>query len=351
MISVSPPVPRSVSHKRVVLRYVVSAILTLVFLWLAFRGTDVRKLGESLAGAHYGWILLSVVCLMSSNVVRAWRWRFLLEPIKPGIGLRNLFSGVMIGYFLNNVLPRAGELGRPYVMGKLESISKTAAFGTIVIERLMDTVTFLILVLLIPFVYDGPLRESFPWLLEGGAILSAVTAAVLVLLILLMVRRDWTDAMLRLIERLMTPAAAQRVNSLVHSFLDGFLFLKHPRRFLAIGVSSVLIWGLYIVMTYVAFFAFGLEGHLGFGAATVLLAISSIGVAIPTPGSTGSYHVFAAQTLTRLFSVDGAVALSYATVTHAAGYLAATVFGLYFFVRDQITIAAAVARPGEQGAP
>ena len=332
-------------------RYLISAILTLVFLWLAFRGTDFQRLIQSMASAHYGWILLSVVCLMASNVVRAWRWRFLLEPIKTGIGMRNLFSGVMIGYFLNNVLHRAGELGRPYVIGRLESISKSAAFGTIVIERLMDTFTFLFLVLLIPFVYDGPLRESFPWLLEGGAILSVITAIILLLLILMMVRRDWTNAMLRIIERRMSLRIARRINGLVHSFLDGLLFLKHPKRFFAIGVSSVLIWGLYVVMTYTAFCAFDLEGRLGMSAAVVLLAISSIGVAIPTPGSTGSYHVFAAQTLTRLFFVDGAVALSYATVTHAAGYIAATVFGLYFFVRDQITIAAAVSKPEEPPSP
>jgi len=325
-----------------VLRYTVGIVLTLLFLWLAFRGTKLAKLLDELRSAHYGWVLLSLAILMTSHLVRAWRWRYLLEPIKPGIRLRNLFSGVMIGYLINNILPRAGEIARPYVIGRLESISKSSALGTIVVERIMDTVSFLFLVMLIPFVYNGPLRETFPWLMEGGVILSIATAAVIVLLTLFMLRRDWTDRLLRVFERILGNRLARRVNQLVHSFLDGLLFLKHPRRFLFIGISSVLVWGLYVLMTYTAFYAFHLEDRLGLGAAVVLQAISSIGVAIPTPGSTGSYHVFASQTLTQLFDVDPAVALSFATVTHASGYIGSTVVGLYFFIRDQISVSAAV---------
>jgi uncharacterized protein (TIRG00374 family) len=131
---------------------------------------------------------------------------------------------------------------------------------------------------------------------------------------------------------------AAKVNKIAHSFLDGFLFVKRPESFAAILVLSVLVWFLYIVMTYLAFFSFGLENQLGFGAAIVVLAISSIGVAIPTPGATGGYHWFAAQTLTGLFHVSYEVALSYATVTHAVGFVGITVVGLYFFLRDNVNI-------------
>src|SRR5512140_298699 len=119
------------------LRYLLSIALMVFFLWYAFRGTDFGKLYEAIRDASYGWIAISFAILMLSHVVRAWRWRYLLEPIKPAIGLRNLFSAVMIGYFVNNLLPRAGELARPYSIGKLESIPGSAAFGTIVVERLI----------------------------------------------------------------------------------------------------------------------------------------------------------------------------------------------------------------------
>lgn len=330
------------------LKYSASTLLTAGFLYFAFRGTDFAQLYASIAGANYWWMAASLVCLMVSHVFRSLRWRYLLDPIKPNISLRNLFSGVMIGYFVNNVLPRAGELVRPYTIGRLESVPKGAALGTIVVERIMDTVSFLILVVIIPLVYNGPLAQAFPWLRQAGAIIMLVTFCFLAIALVLMLRRDWTDAILRKTTGLLSPHLAQRVDRSIHSFLDGFLFVKRPRSFFAILVLSILVWFLYIAMTYLAFFSFGLDTQLGFGAAIVVLAISSIGIAIPTPGATGGYHWFAAQTLIRLFHVSNPVALSYATVTHAVGYVCVTIIGLYYFLRDHVNITEAMNKPAEQ---
>jgi uncharacterized protein (TIRG00374 family) len=268
----------------------------------------------------------------------------MLEPVKPNIRFRNLLSGVMVGYFLNNILPRAGELGRPYTIGKLESLPKSAAFGTVVVERIIDTASFVVLVLLIPFIYEGPLRESFPWLERAGMIVTLGTGAVLLAMVGLMLRRDWTDALLRLVARLLPERVAVRLEGMTHAFLDGLLFLKRPGRFAIILVLSIMIWVLYILMVYVAFFAFGIQNQLGIAGAIVVQAISSIGVAIPTPGSTGSYHAFTSQTLIKLFAIDPTVALSYATVTHAAGFIGITLIGIYYFLKDNITVAEAVGK-------
>ena len=331
------------------LKYVLSVALTVVLLYFAFRGTDVGKLFSSIREAHYGWIVVMFLCLMLSHTFRAWRWRYFLDPIKPHISFRNLFSGVMIGYCVNNALPRVGELVRPYWIGRLESVPKSAALGTIVVERIIDTASFLVLVMIIPFVYNGPLMETFPWLREAGIIISLATFGFLIAAIVLMSRRDWTDSLLRRVTGFLSPSRSVRFDGVVHSFLDGFLFVKRPGAFLVILVLSILVWFLYIVMTYVAFFSFG-DGmsHLGFGAALVVLAISSIGIAIPTPGATGSYHWFAAQTLVRLFHIPNELALSYATVTHAAGFVGVTIVGLYYFIHDHVSIRDAITRSRER---
>jgi uncharacterized protein (TIRG00374 family) len=332
------------------LKYALTALLTVGLLYFAFRNTDLSKLYTSIRGANYWWMLLMFACLMVSHLFRAWRWRYLLNPIKPDIAFRNLFSGVMIGYFINNILPRAGELVRPYSIGKLESIPKSAALGTIVVERIMDTFSFLVLIIIIPLVYNGPLVEAFPWLQRAGIIISLGTIGFLIVAIVLMIRRDWTGALLKRVTGFLSPGLAMKFDRVFNSFLDGFLFVKQPGSFLAILMWSVLIWFLYIVMTYVAFFSFGLEDQLGFGAAIVVLAISSIGVAIPTPGATGGYHWFAAQTLVRLFHVSNEVALSYATVTHAVGFVGVTIVGLSYFLRDHISIKEAMNKPvGQAG--
>jgi len=329
-------------RSRSLLKYALSGALAFILLYFTFRGTEFRKLIDSIRGANYWWMLITFACLLVSHLVRALRWRYLLNPIKANIGIRNLFSGVIIGYLVNNFLPRAGELARPYVLGKAESIPKSAALGTIVVERILDTLTFLVLVLLIPLVYRGPLVESFPWLQRSGIILSFLCLVAIVVLVALMVRRDWADVLLRSLGRLFPSRFRTRIQKAGHAFLDGLLFVKQPRGLAMIAVLSVVVWGLYILMTYTAFVAFGLQDRLNMGAALVVLTISSIGVAVPTPGATGSYHMFATQALTLLFQVPHEVALSYATVSHAVGFIGITIVGLYFLFRDHIRVSEAM---------
>lgn len=338
-----PLLRRMNARIRGILKLAVSLGLSLLFLFLAFRNASLEEILASVRTANYWWLLLMFILLLASHLARSIRWRYLLNPIKPGIGLRNLFSAVMVGYMMNNVLPRAGELVRPYAIGKLENIRAGAALGTIVVERIMDILSFLMLIALMPFVYSGPLTETFPWLETGGLWLGVATVALLVALVTMMARRDWTDALLRMVARVVPARVGVRIDRLAHSFLDGFLFVKEPGSFLAILGLSVVVWGLYAVMTYAAFFAFDMGTVLGPGAAVVVLAISSIGVAIPTPGSTGTYHFFASETLTRLFGVAAGPALSYATATHAVGFVGVTLIGLFFFLKDQIRMSDAAA--------
>ncbi|HTY60044.1 MAG TPA: lysylphosphatidylglycerol synthase transmembrane domain-containing protein [Bacteroidota bacterium] len=336
MLQESPLHGRPLSRGRRVLQYALSAALTVLFLWIAFRGTDPGKLFPLVRGANYWWMLLMFACTIASHAVRSWRWGYLLSPIKRGIGFRNLFAGVMIGYMFNNILPRAGEIARPYAISRSESLPASSAFGTIVVERIIDTFSFLLLVALLPLAYDGPLVESFPWLERAGWIITGVTAAGLIFLVAMMLRRDWTDRfLLRPLGWILPRPLMVRLEAQVHAFLDGFLFLKNPATFAVIVSSGLLVWALYFLMTYVALFAFGL-GPLGPRAALVLLTISSIGVAIPTPGSTGSYHAFTSQTLIQLYAVDPSVALGFATVTHAVGFVGVTLLGGYYFFRDRL---------------
>ena len=265
-----------------------------------------------------------------------------MDPIKPGIGFRNLFSGVIIGYLVNNVIPRGGELARPFVLGKLENVSKIATFGTVVVERIIDVICFLVLIALTPVLYTGPLSQTFPWLETASITVTVATGGVLIVLVALMVRRNWTNALLRLVNPLLPRRWASAMKEKVHSFLDGLLFLKSPGQTVAIILLSVLVWLTYALMTYVAYFAFGLEDSLDFRSSLILLAISSIGWAIPTPGGVGSYHALTSQTLQKLFFVNPAVALSYATVTHALNYLGVTFVGSYFLFRDNVAISEAL---------
>ncbi|HUL45224.1 MAG TPA: lysylphosphatidylglycerol synthase transmembrane domain-containing protein [Bacteroidota bacterium] len=320
------------------LKYLFSIFVTLFFLYFAFRGTDLSNLWQILSGANYWWVLASLPPLFISHLFRAWRWEYLLRPVKPNLRFRNLFSAMIVGYMLNNVLPRAGEIARPYAIGKLEGVSRSAAFGTVFMERIFDVLSFMVVIALIPVVYSGPLTQILPWLEETSIWISAITLAILACLVFLMIRRDIVVRFMNFLSRFLPKKYADIVSRITHSFLDGFLFLKDRRSYAMIVFLSAMVWIFYIIMMYLPFLAFGLtrDHGLDWNAALVIQAISSIGFMMPTPGATGSYHYFVIESMTKLYGVNMEIARSYATVTHAVGFLATMVVGLYFFLKDKL---------------
>lgn len=322
-----------------VLKFLFSIFIMLFFLYFAFKDTDFTELWKTLLSANYWWALAMFPVLLLSHIFRAWRWEYFLKPIKQNLRYRNLFSSMVVGYMMNNILPaRMGEFVRPYAVGKLEDIPRSAAFGTVLMERIFDILSFMLVIALIPLVYSGPLTQAFPWLEETGIWITVVTLFFFGLFGLLMLRRDIVEKILTFIRKHTSPRTSKLVDHITHSFLDGFLFLKEPKYYFAIGLLSVLVWGLYIIMMYLPFYAFGLpeKYSLDLRAAMVVQAISSIGIVIPTPGATGPYHYFTIQTLTKLYGVDDEIARSYATVTHAVGFIGITIVGIYFFMKDNL---------------
>jgi glycosyltransferase 2 family protein len=320
------------------LKYLISAGLTVLFLYFAFKGTDLKSLWQIMTHANYWWALSSLPALLISHMLRAWRWEYFLRPVKTGLKFRNLFSATMIGYMLNNLFSRLGEIGRPYAIWKQEGVSRSAALGTVFIERIFDVLSFMVVVALIPLVYSGPLTQVFPWLEQTGIWLTVISLLVMGLFVFLMIRRDIVVRMLNAITRHLSPKRAKLVEHITHSFLDGFLFLKEPKHYFMIILLSVLVWVFYIIMVYLPFYALNMTTTFGLdlGTALVVQAISNIGFILPTPGGTGSYHYFVIQTLTKLYGVNEEVARSYATLTHAIGFIGTTLVGFYYFFKDKI---------------
>ena len=322
------------SRSKNTLKFVASIAVMVFFLYFAFRGTDFGKLIDIMSHANYWWVLASLPVLVISHMLRAWRWEYMLRPLKKDLKFRNLFSALIVGYMMNNLLPKVGELVRPYAIGKLEGVSRSAAFGTVLVERIFDMLSLMAVIALIPIVYSGPLTQRLPWLEETGIWITVVTLALFAFFSFLMLRRDVVVRVLRFFTAKLSPRRAQVVERITHSFLDGFLFLKEPRHYLIIALLSVLIWGLYIVMMYLPFYAFEMPRE--WGAALVVQGISSIGIVVPTPASAGPYHYFTIQTLTKLYGVDNEVAISYATVTNAIGAIGITLIGFFYFIKDRL---------------
>jgi uncharacterized protein (TIRG00374 family) len=296
---------------RALLRYSISFLIAFAFLYYAFQGVRLADLWRSLKGADYWWVLMLVPLNILSNWVRAVRWAYLLAPIKSNMSRRNLFSGVMIGYAVNNILPRVGELVRPYVIGKLEGISKSSALATVVVERILDFMSFYFIVCIVLFVYPHSLD---PFIQDAKLARPLVLLGSFALLAIFVLLYFKAESFFRIVAKAVHFAPrkmAARIEPILDSFYTGFAVSKMRSQFGIILLQSFLIWG---------------------------LVISSISWILPAPGAMGTYHSFLTVAMIRLYGVSATTALSYAIVTHEVGYLVVMVIGGYYYFRDHFRV-------------
>lgn len=325
---------------RSILRYSISFLVAFGFLYLAFRGVKLSELWESLKGANYWWVALLIPLNVLMNWVRAERWAHLLSPIKSNISKRNLFSGVMIGYAINNVLPRVGEFVRPYIIGNREGISRSSVFGTIVVERILDFMSFYFIVCIVLFFYPTSLDPFVNHADNIRPLFLLGSIAALIIFIFLFLKAEALFRFLAKVLRYFPDKQKEKAEIILEKFYTGFAVAKLRDKFGVILFQSFLIWGLNALIMFVPFFAFAplIKSGLDFGASVVLLVISSIAWILPAPGAMGTYHSFLKVAMIQLYGVDETTSLSYAIVTHEVGYLVVMVIGAYYYFRDNLQV-------------
>jgi len=304
---------------------IVGIFISVLFLYLAFRKVDLAQMGRAFRAARYGYLIPAAAVLFVSHWLRAIRWQYLLEPIGR-LRLRTLFSSLLIGYMANTFLPaHLGEFVRAYLIGKKTPVSASAAFATIVVERIIDVAALLLLLAVAIFIFPFPV-----WVKTSGYLLFAGIFLLFILLALMKMRRD---AALRLIGRLARPLSArlaQRLQEMAHHFLDGLVPLKNWNRYVAVFLLSFLIWFGYALSFQFGFYAFGFirTFHLPWSAALVTLIVTTISVVVPSsPGYVGTYH-YLCQLALGFFGIPEGSALTYAIVMHGINFLPILLVGL-----------------------
>ena len=326
------------AQSRTIVRYSISFLLAFGFLYLAFRGVKFSELWESLKAANYWWVSLLIPLNILMNWVRAERWAHLLAPIKSPISKRNLFAGIMIGYAINNVLPRVGEFVRPYIVGNQEGISRSSVFGTVVVERILDFMSFYFIVCVVLFFYPRSLDPfvNQPDVIRPLFLIGSIAA--LIIFILLFFKAESLFRFLAKALRFIPEKRKEKLEKILDKFYTGFAVAKYRNKFAVILFQSFLIWALNALIMFVPFFAFAplVKSGMDFGASVVLLVISSIAWILPAPGAMGTYHSFLKVAMVKLYGIDETTSLSYAIVTHEVGYLVVMVIGVYYYFRDHL---------------
>ncbi len=308
----------------------VGLAITAVCLWLALRDVDFGQVGQAIAQAN--WFLLlavSVPAYLLTMYVRALRWRYLTDPVHP-IGTGPLFRSTAVGFMANNLIPlRIGEVVRAWYLARETGAGATALFGTVILERVIDTSVFLGLVGVIVGVYGFRLGAGG---MAVGVPLLLVLSTPIVFVICL---RLWPEPMIRLANTVVRPVSeplAVRVEALVRSFADGLGAISRGGHVFWIVFYTAIIWlVLGIVPFWVGITALGLDlGSAGrtLAASYVLLTMVGLAVAVPSaPGFFGPYHL-ACKTALVPFGVQAGPAVAMGTLVHGVFWLTLTALGL-----------------------
>jgi len=325
-------------------RIILSVVLTAVFLFLFLRGFDLAAAWQSVKSANLTLIALSMALIMAAYVVRAWRWRYLLEPIRPGLGMYNLLSTTMIGFMISFLVPfRAGEVVRPVLLARRERFSASAGFATVAVERLLDALTVMFLFLIFTLTAHGSsvlagsagegtqASELLRRGLKGAALLVAIGLPVIALLV------AFPRTVLSIFGRVIPGGRTGRlaaVFSFLEKFLTGLGALRRMRELTGSVTLSLLMWLMIAYSIHVAMRAFDL--HLLFLDTFLLMIPLTIGIAMPTPGGVGPYEYLCQRSLADFWGVPADVAAAVAVTLHAISLVPAILAGLAFMWRDGV---------------
>lgn len=315
--------------------------LTLFFLYLAFRGNNFDELFNVLKNANYLYAIAGAfVGIVIGGIFRALRWRYFLDPLKKNIGLDILFSSMMVGYMMNSIIPRSGEVYRPVLLANKEKISKASAFGTILVERIFDILTLLISFGVCLVYFKQKLSQNFgQYNLEAVSLYTAMVVLVFVsIIILILFNLEKSEIIIEKITKKILPERFhQKVQKLFVSLINGFLFIRNPKYFFQIFFLSVLLWVTYGFSTYLTLCAFNI--NLNALDVNLLLTMITFSLTIPLPAnSAGIFHLFASATLVNIFGIDKEAAFGFATVNHLLGLLGVILIGSYYFIKENLDI-------------
>jgi glycosyltransferase 2 family protein len=310
-------------------------LISLAFMYWTLVGLDLPKLWQVIKSANYWWLIPGVAVYFIGVWARAWRWHYLLLPVKP-IPTRTLFPVTCIGYFGNNVFPaRLGEVLRAFVLYEDKQVPVSASLATIIVERVFDGVVML------GFVFIN-LSELATLTVSSGFVGSIRTLAlagtgiflgVLVLFLAAAMFPDRTERLISQINnRLIPERYRQKVLGISSRFLGGLAALRSPRAVLMIFLTSIVIWLLETAKYWFVMHAFPFE--VSFFALMLMNGIVNLATTLPSaPGYIGTFDKPGIAVLSA-YGVDAAVAAAYTFVLHAALWLPITLLGGYYMLRE-----------------
>ena len=295
-----------------ILKYIFFFALGIFLAWWSIRDLskeDKSEIKEALRHARYLLLVPVIAILLLSHYLRGLRWRLLIEPLGYKPARTNTFLSVMIGYFTNLALPRLGEVVRCTVLARYEKVPVDKLIGTVILERIIDVITLLIVfgitLAIQPGIYSQLIDAFFKSEAEAGEknntgriILIVIAGLVIISIVAWMIikKKNFKDLVWLL-------------KKIIRSVWQGISAIQHLKKRVPFIILSVLIWGLYLLSGYLGFFALKETGNYGIKEAFSMLSAGSVGM-IVTPGGIGAYAVLIEKTM-QLYGLQKGIALAF----------------------------------------
>ncbi|WP_053406577.1 lysylphosphatidylglycerol synthase transmembrane domain-containing protein [Persicobacter sp. CCB-QB2] len=325
-------------------QYILSLSLALGLLYYVFRDMDFSDFQARAEDLTYGWIYVSFAMALISHWARAYRWNLLLKPLGyQHLSVWRTFLAVMVGYFANLIIPRAGEVARCAILAKSDKVPLSTGVGSVVAERLFDFIILLVSVALVLFLefevlfqfLSDLISEKFGQSLSLLPLVSVMLALGLLgmtgMVYLWRFKRAW----------LRKNAFFVKIESFLEQLTKGLLSFRSIENKWGFVLSTIVIWAMYFTMSFVIFFAWPETAHFGPRIGLTLFVMGGLGMAAPVQGGIGAYHWIVSRTLA-LYGLPLTDGVFFATVLHTSQTVMLLIVGgislaisLILFGKDQ----------------
>ncbi|RKH12243.1 UPF0104 family protein [Corallococcus sp. CA053C] len=319
---------------------IASLLVTVAFMWWAFRDTDVSTQIASLKAANYAWVVPYFLCLACIHVFRTLRWGALLSGLER-VPFRKLNEASGIGFMMLLVLPfRLGEFARPFLIAQRSNIRRSAAMTSVVLERIVDglfvAALFRVLLFFVPVETEGVRYVKL-----GSWLMFAVFGGGLVFLLVGLWHQERTVRLVRATVGRFSPNIAEKVADIVDTFVGAMRQLPDGKHIALFFLYTVLYWGLNGVGMALLAHAFDCSGAapgvacepmgLSLFQSYIVMCVLVVGIMIPAaPGMMGTFQA-ATKVGLGLFlpaAVVNAHGLAYANVLWLCQTAQQIIFGL-----------------------
>ena len=294
------------------IKYVFFLFLGIGLMYLAFKNQSPKALIAQLKDVNYLWIVISMFFGFIAIISRGLRWVILLQNLNFSVSKLNSIYSVAIGYFTNIAIPRAGEITRCSSLNQTEDVPVDKLFGTIILERVIDFIILLSLVLLVLILKFELFLEFLAIIFDGQTIeLSSLIGIGLSAMSILFILFVLTKKILK------KSAFYLKIKMFIIGIKDGFKSINGLENKTGFWAHTFIIWLMYLLMTYVCFFSIEATRMLNVADGLYTMVIGGFGMVAPVQGGIGAYHYIVKVGL-MILDVSEDSALLFATVVHTA---------------------------------